>query len=83
MLSVSLAIVLSEVLPRILAAAVNFAVGGACVFYIYLASKDMRWSRTRRRFVTNHPEPHVFWIKLIFAFVATFVATGIGILILV
>jgi hypothetical protein len=83
MLSISLATVLSDVLPRVLAAAVNFAVCGACIFYIHLSREDMRWSRSSRRFVTRHPEPAVFWTKIIFAAVASLVALAVGILILI
>jgi hypothetical protein len=83
MLPISSATVLTEVLPRVLAAAVNFAVCGACIFYIHLARDEMRWSRSNRRFVTRHPQPAVFWTKIVFAAVASLVALAVGILILI
>ena len=68
---------------RLLTAIVNLLVCCACIVYLYLASRDVRWSRSRRRFIIKHPEPAVFWTKMIFAGVATLISLAIGVLILV
>jgi hypothetical protein len=43
----SVAIASSDMVLRLLAAAVNFAVCGVCIYHLYVASDDLRWSRSR------------------------------------
>ena len=64
------------------AAAVNFGVAVACIIYIRFALKNMRWSRTYRRFLTAHDQPGLFWTKFVLAIVGAVFTAAIGVLIL-
>jgi uncharacterized membrane protein len=83
MLSPSLAVAISDMVLRLLAAAVNFAVCGVCIYHLYVASRDLRWSRSGRRFVTDHPEFQVFWTRFVLAIVGSLASLSVGILILI
>lgn len=67
---------------RVLAALVIFCVGAGCILYIYFAAREVRWSRSRRRFATRSAQPEIFWVKFVFCLVATVLTIGLGVLLL-
>ncbi len=67
---------------RILLAIVNFGIGVAGIIYIRIIARDMRWSRSNKRFVTRDPQPELFWLKLVFGSLAITFTFAIGLLLL-
>jgi hypothetical protein len=67
---------------RVCAALVNFGVALACLIYLRFAARDMRWSRTYRRFLTAHDQPSLFWTKFALAICGALFTLTIGTLIL-
>jgi hypothetical protein len=73
----------ADLATRLLAAAFNFALCGACLYYISIASREIRWSRSCRWIVTRDPEPAPFWTRFFISCLAALVSLAIGILMLV
>jgi len=68
---------------RVGAAVVNFCVAIGCMIYIRFAARELRWSRTYRRFLTKHDQPNLYWTKFYLAVAGVVFTIAIGVLILI